>query len=97
MLRLDDPAGGALRLLEALDAVSTGIAGKRLLWRALAAAAEEVSELRGLDYERLEQRAEEQRRRLEPLRLEAAKAAFRSGPSSAGAPDAELAHGAATG
>ena len=41
-LRLDDPAGGALRLLEALEAVSLGIEGKRALWRALAAAAEDA-------------------------------------------------------
>jgi hypothetical protein len=30
-LRLDDPSGGALRLMETLEAVSVGIEGKRLL------------------------------------------------------------------
>src|SRR5437588_9890899 len=38
-LRVDDPEGGPLRLLEAVEAVSLGIEGKRLLWLALAAAA----------------------------------------------------------
>ena len=75
-LRLDDPAGEALRLLEALEAVAIGIEGKRALWRALAAAAEAAPLLRVLDYERLEQRADEQRRRVEVMRLEAAKAAL---------------------
>jgi hypothetical protein len=75
-LRLDDPAGGALRLLEGLEAVEIGIAGKRALWRALAAAAEVVPELQGVDYARLEQRAEEQHRRVDVVRLDTAKAAF---------------------
>jgi hypothetical protein len=75
-LRLDDPAGGSLRLLEALEAVAIGIEGKRALWRALAAAAEEAPSLRVLDFEHLEQRADEQRRRVEEWRLEAAKAAL---------------------
>ena len=75
-LRLDDPAGGPLRLLEVLEAVSIGIEGKRLLWRALAAAAEMSPALRGTDYARLQQRAEEQRQRLETVRLDAAQQAF---------------------
>jgi hypothetical protein len=75
-LRLDDPAGGAVRLLEALEAVAIGIEGKRALWRALAAAADEAPSLRVLDFERLEQRADEQRRQVEERRLEAAKAAL---------------------
>jgi hypothetical protein len=75
-LRLDDPSAGALRLLEGLEAVQIGIEGKRALWRALAATAEYVPELRALDYARLEQRALEQHRRVEALRLDAARAAF---------------------
>src|SRR5437899_450309 len=55
-LRLDDRAGGAFHLFEALEAVSIGIEGKRLLWRALAAAADGVPALRGSDYERLGRR-----------------------------------------
>ena len=35
-LRLDDPAGGSLRLLESLELVALGIQGKLALWRALA-------------------------------------------------------------
>jgi hypothetical protein len=76
-LRLDDPGAGALRQLESLEAVQIGIEGKRALWRALAAAAEDAPELRALDYARLERRAVEQHSRVETLRLEAARAAFR--------------------
>ncbi|HYP29734.1 MAG TPA: hypothetical protein VE262_23680 [Blastocatellia bacterium] len=75
-LRVDDPSGGALRLLEALEAVEVGVEGKRALWTALAAAAEDAPDLRLLDYERLTQRAMEQHRRLEEVRLIAAKKAL---------------------
>ena len=75
-LRLDDPAGGDLRLLESLEVVAVGIDGKRALWLALAAVAEEAPGLRLVDYQRLEQRATEQRRRVEVVRLEAAKRAL---------------------
>ena len=84
-LRLEDPSGGALRLLEILDTVSIGIEGKRLLWRSLSAAAADSPELRGPDYGRLEERAEEQRRAVETVRLEAAKAALGSVPSTTAA------------
>jgi hypothetical protein len=75
-LRLDDPAGGSLRLFESLEALSLGIEGKRSLWRALAAAAEEAPDLRVADYEGLIRRAEEQRSRVETARLEAARRAL---------------------
>jgi hypothetical protein len=75
-LWLDDPGGGPLRLLEALDAVAVGIEGKRALWRGLAAAAAAAPRLRELDYERLAVRAEDQQRRVEAVRLDAARAAF---------------------
>jgi hypothetical protein len=75
-LRFDDPAGGALRLFESLEALSLGIEGKHSLWLALAAAAEDVPALRVADYERLARRAEEQRGRTEALRLEAARKAL---------------------
>ena len=42
-LRLDDPAGGSLRLFESLEVLSLGIEGKRSLWRALAAASKDRS------------------------------------------------------
>jgi hypothetical protein len=70
---LDDRTTGALRLLESVEAVALGIEGKLALWRGLSAAAETTPELRAVDYERLLQRASEQRRRIEAIRLEAAK------------------------
>lgn len=75
-LRLDDPGDGALRLLEALEAVSLGIEGKLGLWRALAAASEGAPSLQGFDYDRLAQRAIDQRSRVEAERLRAAKRAL---------------------
>jgi hypothetical protein len=77
-LRLDDPAGGELRLFESLEALSLGIEGKRSLWLALDAAAEDEPALRLLDYEHMARRAEEQRSRVEAARLEAARRAFSS-------------------
>jgi len=78
-LRLDDPSDGALRLLESLEVLSLGIEGKRGLWRALAAAAEDTPALRLAEYGRLEQRAEDQRGRVEAVRLEAARKALAPG------------------
>ncbi len=75
-LRLDDPAGGDLRLFESLEGLSLGIEGKRGLWLALAAAAENVPSLQLLDYGRMAQRAEEQRSLVETRRLEAARKAL---------------------
>lgn len=76
-LRLDDSARGNLRLLESLEALSLGIEGKRSLWLALAAAAEISPQLRLVDYQRLKQRAEEQRSRVENKRIEIARVALR--------------------
>jgi hypothetical protein len=73
-LRIDDPAGGAFRLLEVMDVISVGVEGKRLLWRSLAASG--VAAPPGADYRALERRAEEQRERVEAVRLKAAKAAL---------------------
>jgi hypothetical protein len=75
-LGLDGDAGGDLRLLEAVEAVAVGIEGKRSLWVALSATSEIVPELRGPDYGLLERRAEEQRQRIESVRLDAARAAL---------------------
>lgn len=75
-MTVDDPAGGALRLLESLEAVAVGIHGKWSLWRALAAAG--VPAPPGSDYDRLAARAEEQRQRVEGARLDAARAALGS-------------------
>jgi len=79
-LRLDDAAEGALRLLEVSEAVALGIEGKRALWGALAAAAEAAPALQVADYARLAQRAEDQRQRVETVRLGAARAAFTAAP-----------------
>ncbi len=71
-MRLDDSADGPLRLFECLEFLSLGIAGKLGLWDALKAAAEVSPQLRCADYNRLIQRAIEQRSRAETLRLESA-------------------------
>ena len=76
-LRLDDPSRGDLRLLESLEALSLGIEGKKSLWLALIAAGEVSSGLRIADYERLKERAVEQRGRVEDKRLEIAKVALK--------------------
>jgi len=75
-LRLDDSQGGPLFLFESLEALSLGIEGKRGLWIALIAAAEKSPALRIMDYERLKQRAEEQRGRVEKVRVDTAKEAL---------------------
>lgn len=75
-LRLDDPSGGDLRLFESLEALSLGIEGKRSLWLALASAAEASPALKLLDYGHMMRRAEEQRSRVEKLRLETARKAL---------------------
>jgi hypothetical protein len=74
-LRLDDSANGALRLLEAFEALALGIEGKRALWRALGAVAHAMPP--DVDFSRLERRATEQRAQVEKLRLDAAREALR--------------------
>jgi hypothetical protein len=68
-LRFDDPQGGPFRLFESLEALSLGIEGKRSLWVALTTASEKSPSLRVMDYERLTKRAQEQRDRVETLRI----------------------------
>jgi hypothetical protein len=75
-LRIDDPAAGALRLLESLETLALGIEGKRALWGALAALTEENAALSATNYARLTQRAEAQRSLVEAQRLSAARAAL---------------------
>lgn len=81
-LKLDDVGAGPLRSLEILEALSLGIEGKRLLWVGLRTASGLATELAGPDYERLERRAEEQRRAVEIRRLDAAKSALAPPPYS---------------
>lgn len=75
-LQIDDKATGALRLFEGLEALTLGIHGKRALWIVLGELAENDAALRGPDYERLVQASEDQRQRVEIMRLAAAPAAF---------------------
>lgn len=79
-LIVDDPQGGPLRLLESLEMLATGVEGRLALWRALAAAAERAPELRQADFGHLAGRAEEQRARIEAVRLDAARAALAGKP-----------------
>ena len=66
----------ALGLFLALETLALGIVGKRLLWRALRAASETTPLLQGPDYTRLEERALDQRVRVETERLEIARRVF---------------------
>ena len=75
-LLIDDPSGGALRLLESLEVAAIGIEGKQALWHSLRAISSGVPGLEGLDFDRLDERSAHQRDRVETLRLEAAKAAL---------------------
>ena len=72
----DDESRGTLRRLERLEALALGIDGKSAMWHALKAAAELSPELREIDYEQLVQRAQQQRSRVEMLRLQAARVAL---------------------
>ena len=75
-LYLDDPDQGALRRLEMLETISMGIFGKEALWACLQEAMPGNPLLQTEDFTALRRRAEQQRERIEPLRLAAAKAAF---------------------
>jgi hypothetical protein len=65
-----------LDLVLALEAIAMGITGKKLLWRALAAA--DVPRTGNIDFVKLEQRAEEQIARVELERMRAAREAFQA-------------------
>jgi hypothetical protein len=75
-LLLENPSGGQLARLEKLEALALGIEGKRSLWDALLTVAEEIPALRKVDLASLGQRADDQRKRVEVRRLEAAREAF---------------------
>ena len=74
--RLDKPEEANLQLLEALELVETGIEGKRELWRSLAATTQQLRPLKGINFDHLIQRAEEQHERVEAVRVETAKTAL---------------------
>jgi hypothetical protein len=70
------PGSGEAARLEELEVLSLGIEGKRMLWKLLGTLATSNWRLVGFDFAGLERRAESQRHRLEPLRLELAAAAL---------------------
>jgi hypothetical protein len=59
-----------------LESLAIGIAGKRALWRTLENVTSQEGELKGYDFAALAERAEDQLRRVELLRLQAARLAF---------------------
>lgn len=67
---------GDFGIFQALEVIALGIQGKLALWRALSIAAETDARLRGLDFERLSNRAKEQHARVEERRLLRARAVF---------------------
>jgi hypothetical protein len=68
---------GGLGLVLALEGLIMGILGKKLLWRALAAA--NLPKLEAFDFEELQRRAEEQIERTEAERMRATQRVF-AGP-----------------
>ena len=68
--------GGEMELFLSLEALVLGITGKQKLWAALAAAAENMPQLRGPDYAQLEARARGQAAQVEAKRLEFARRVF---------------------
>lgn len=76
MTPLKEQKRGPLNLLLSLEALSLAVEGRRALWLALDAVAQDSATFQGPNYKLLVGRAEEQRQRLETLRLEAAKKAL---------------------
>lgn len=74
----DEP--GSLGLVLTLDGLIMGVTGKKLLWRALAAA--NLPQLNGYDFEELQRRAEQQIERIEAERMRAVLEAFAGTNSS---------------
>lgn len=77
-----DTSDGQLGLLLALETLVLGITGKQALWRALAAASEDIRPLAGVDYAALEKRAMNQRDRVEGERIHVARLALGQGWST---------------
>jgi hypothetical protein len=70
--------GDSAGLLQALEALALGITGKKLLWRSLTAIAANFPALQGSDFAELDRRARDQFERVEDLRLQVAREAFRN-------------------
>ncbi|PYL25751.1 MAG: hypothetical protein DMF37_04120 [Verrucomicrobia bacterium] len=75
-LRVGDSGEANLALLQSLESLSLGIAGKRSLWRTLDVVLGSGASLRGVDFARLEKRAATQFGRVEAQRLEIARQIF---------------------
>ena len=75
-LLVDDRGDGEIRLLEALETLELGIQGKAALWRGLEVIADRIEPLRTVDLSHLEQRAQDQFRRVDAQRLEVVRTAF---------------------
>jgi hypothetical protein len=71
-LKLRHESAHSLGAFEALEFIEIGIYGKWTLWRALDVAAAVDPRLKGFDFKKLEQRAEEQRLDVDRRRLEIA-------------------------
>jgi hypothetical protein len=75
-LRVGDTGEPNLALLQSLESLSLGIAGKRSLWRTLIAAESSAPRLDEFDFERLEQRANDQFKQVESRVQEIARQVF---------------------
>lgn len=75
-LHFDDSRRGSFHLFEGLEALSLGIEGKRDLWLVLAFLSDEVPLLRLVNYQRLIERAQDQRNQVEARRIEIANKAL---------------------
>jgi hypothetical protein len=71
-------ADDSAELLQAVEGLALGITGKKLLWRSLAAIAPNFPALQGTEFSELEKRAHDQFERVEALRIELAREAFRA-------------------
>src|SRR4030095_4730518 len=68
----DEP--GSLGLVLTLEGLIMGVFGKKLMWRALAAA--KLPELNGYNFDELQRRAEQQIQKIGAERIRAARQAF---------------------
>jgi hypothetical protein len=78
MIAGDEP--GSLGLVLTLEGLIMGVTGKKLMWRALAAAS--LPQLNGYNFEELQRRAEQQIERIEAERIRAVLEAFAGTNSS---------------
>jgi hypothetical protein len=68
----------SVELLQALEGLALGITGKKLLWRSLETISANFPGLQGTDFNGLESRAHDQFSRVEDLRIEMVREAFRT-------------------